>query len=219
MKKQKNNINKRTIYIVSNKKIVGINNLNLLKINYIDINIDLTNYDALIFTSKNAVNSLESSKLPWKDIDSYAISKVTANALKNCDSKLVYIGVSGHGDDFARELITHLKGKRALYIRAKKVVSNLINILNENNISCDEIITYKTVCQENITIKNLEKNSIIIFSSPSTVNCFFNNYNWDESYTAIAIGETTASYIPKDISKVVSKLQTIESCVQIAQTL
>ena len=173
----------------------------------------------MIFTSKNGVNSFSKSKLHWQDIDSFAISKVTANSLVKSNSKLVYTGISGHGDDFARELIRYLKGKKPLYIRSKKVVSNIVDILNENDIFCDEIITYETLCTETLDIKKLEKNSIIIFSSPSTIDCFFKNYNWDDSYTAIAIGDTTASYFPKDLNIVVSKLQTIESCVQKAKTL
>jgi len=219
LKKQKNCINKKPIYIASNKEIDGIYNLNLLTINYKNIDIDLTKYDALIFTSKNGVNSFSNSKLQWKDIDSFAISKVTANALKKSNSKLVYEGISGHGDDFAKELIIYLKDKKTLYIRPKKVVSNIKNILKENDIICDEIITYETGCRKILNIKKLEKNSIIIFTSPSTIDCFFKNYNWDDSYTAIAIGDTTASYFPKDKNIVISKLQTIESCVQIAKTL
>ena len=129
MKNQKNYINNRPVYIASNKKVVGTNNLNLLKINYLDMDIDITKYDALIFTSKNGVNSLLNSKLHWKDIDSFAISDITSNALKECNSNLQFTGISGHGDQFAKELIEYLKGKKALYIRAKKVVSNLKDIL------------------------------------------------------------------------------------------
>ncbi|MEA3553553.1 MAG: uroporphyrinogen-III synthase [Campylobacterota bacterium] len=219
MKNQKNNITKRVVYIASNKKIDGIYNLNLLTINYKNIDIDLSAYDALIFTSKNGVNSFLNSKLKWKQIDSFAISNVTGNALKKSNSKLIYTGISGHGDEFAKELVRYLKDKKPLYIRAKKVVSNIVDILNQNDISCDEIITYETACSKSLEIKKLEKNSIIIFSSPSTIDCFFKNYKWDDSYTAIAIGDTTASYFPKDINIVISKLQTIESCVQIAKTL
>ena len=219
MKKQKNFINKKPIYIASNKEIDGIYNLNLLTIKYKNIDIDLSKYNALIFTSKNGVNSFSKSNLQWKDIDSFAISKVTGNSLKKSNSKLVYEGISGHGDDFAKELVRYLKDKKPLYIRAKKVVSNIIDILKENDIICDEIITYETACSKTLNIKKLERNSIIIFSSPSTIDCFFKNYNWDDSYTAIAIGDTTASYFPKDINIVISKLQTIESCVQIAKTL
>ncbi len=219
MKNQKNNINNKKIYILSDKIVEGAKNLNLLKINYISIDIDLSKYDSLIFTSKNGVESFSKLNLNWKGIDSYAISKVTANALKNLNSNLIYDGISGHGDNFAKELLSYLKNKKPLYIRAKKVVSNLTNILNENGILCDEVITYETVCSDTQGIENFEKNSIFIFSSPSTIKCFFNNYKWDDSYTAISIGKTTSSYLPEDIKVIISKTQTIESCVDIAKTL
>ena len=48
------------IYLLSNQIYAEVENLEVFKIEYIESKIDLLKYDALIFTSKNAVYSLES---------------------------------------------------------------------------------------------------------------------------------------------------------------
>ena len=217
MKNQKNSLNHRTIYVGTNKNIEGVVNLNLLGINYFDVEIDLNRYDALVFTSKNGVLSLK--KYDLHNVNSYAISTVTANFIKDSGGNVVYTGIDGHGDKFAYELIEKLQGKKVLYIRAKEVVSNLVNILKSNNIDCDEIITYETKCEDNLDIKNIDKNGIIIFSSPSTVKCFLKKYSWDNTYHAIAIGDTTASYFPEYFNYLVSSQKTLKSCIELAKTL
>ena len=94
------------------------------------------------------------------------------------------------------------------------MVSNLVNILNHNEVECDELIVYKTVCKTFEKKVKLPKNSTIIFSSPSTIECFLKNVIWDESFTAVSIGDTTARYFPEYITPVVSDTASLESCVK-----
>ncbi len=209
----------RSIYIASNKQVKNAFNLNLLEINYINLEIDFTKYDAIIFTSKNAVYSIDGLTAIWKDIDAYAISDITYQAIKSAGGNVVYCGTDGHGDKFALELIDKLQGKRVLYIRAKKVVSNLTAILKENNIVCDSIVTYETKCADHISIDNLDKNAIIIFSSPSTINCFLKHYSWRDDFIAVVIGNTTARYLKNNMKYKIAPVTTLESCVELAQTL
>ena len=55
------------IYLLSNQKYSDVENLEVFHIEYIKSNIDLSKYDALIFTSKNAVYSLDSFNQEWKN--------------------------------------------------------------------------------------------------------------------------------------------------------
>jgi len=196
------------IYILTDKKVNGAINLPVFKINYIKQKIDFKYYDALIFTSKHALYSLEYYGEDWKILPSYAIAPMTSNIIKELNGNLVFTGATNHGDKFSLEIVDKLKGKKVLYLRGSKIVSNLIDTLK-----CDDTIIYESVCQENHKSLKLPKNSIIIFSSPSTIKCFFNNYDWDSSYKAISIGKTTAKYFPKDIIPIVSKTTSLESCV------
>lgn len=202
------------IYLLNNEKYPNTKNLDVFCIEYIPSQINIEYYDALVFTSKNAVYSLNSFNQDWKNIDSYAIAQKTASIIKENGGKVVFTGNSGHGNDFAKELLNILKNKKVLYVKALKTVSNLTDILKENNINVDEIITYKTTCSKKKY--KLEDNSTFIFTSPSSVKCFFKNYKWDKSYKAIVIGKTTASYLPKDIKYEISEKTSIEECIKLA---
>jgi uroporphyrinogen-III synthase len=206
------------IYLLSNQKYPNVENLEVFQIEYIKSNIDLSIYDALIFTSKNAIYSLDSFNKDWKKIDSFAIAPKTANIIKEMGGKVVFTGITSHGDEFAQELITLLKNKKVLYIKALKTVSNLVEILKENDVLIDELVTYQTSCKKsNIS---LEDNSVFIFTSPSSVECFFNQYKWKDNYKAIVIGKTTAKYLPKEVDYTISSETSIDECINLArQTL
>ncbi len=206
------------IYLLNNLQYEGVENLEVFKIEYIKSNIDLNQYDALLFTSKNAVYSLNSFNNKWKELDSYAIAPMTANIIKKEGGKVFFTGSSGHGDDFAKELIPLLENRKVLYIRALKVVSNLVEILKDNKIKIDELITYKTVCNENLNCV-LEDSSVIIFTSPSSVKCFFKKFSWRDSFQAIVIGKTTAKFLPKGIKYQISKMTSVQECIKLAHKL
>lgn len=206
------------IVLLSNSYFEGVFNLPIFDIEYIDLNFNITKYDALIFTSKNAIYSLDKSKLNWKGIESYVIAPKTAEVLKKYNANLVFTGVNSHGNEFANELIPLLKNKKTLYIRGEKSVSNLFTILKESGVDIEEQIAYRTVCS-NQKIQTLNNNSIIIFTSPSSVNCFFKNYSWQSTYKAIAIGNTTAKFLPQNVEVYISDVQSIESCISLAKQI
>ncbi|MBU3014811.1 uroporphyrinogen-III synthase [Poseidonibacter lekithochrous] len=205
------------IYLLNNLKYEGIENLEVFGIENIESDIDLSKYDALVFTSKNAVYSIDSFNKEWKKIPAYSIAEKTSNVIIEHNGNLVFTGLSSHGNEFAEELSHVLKNKKVLYIKALKTVSNIVGILKENSIDLDELIAYKTSCLE--TKKILENNSIFIFTSPSSVECFFKNYKWDDSYKAIVIGKTTADYLPKNINYIVSNKTSIDECIKLAKQL
>lgn len=203
------------IYLLNNQKFQDVENLEVFEIKHIKSNVNLQNYEALIFTSKNAIYSLDSFNQSWKKIPSYAIAPKTADIIKQLGGKLVFTGVTSHGNDFAEELITLLKNKKVLYIKALKTVSNLPEILKQNKILLDELVAYETSCKK-VDVK-LEKNSIFIFTSPSSVECFFKQYSWHDSYKAIVIGKTTAKFLPKNIKYEISSQTSVEECVNLAK--
>jgi len=202
------------IYILSDKKVKWAKNLPVLEIEPIKQEVDFSHYDALIFTSKNAIYSLNSMDNTWKKKPAYVIAPETAKIIKHLGGNLKFVGKEKHGDQFALEIVKKFKHQRLLYVKASKVVSNILEILNTNDIECDELVVYKTVCKKFDKTVKLPKNSTIIFSSPSTIECFFKNISWDESYKAISIGKTTAQYFPADITPVISDTTSLESCVK-----
>ncbi|VAY87033.1 Uroporphyrinogen-III synthase [hydrothermal vent metagenome] len=209
----------REIYLLSDKKFTGVKNLPTFVINFLQPLVDISHYDALIFTSKTGVISMEYMDSKWKEIPSYAISYNTAKMIKSSGGNVEYIGKNGHGNHFAQEIVPLLENKKVLYIRPKTVVSKLIDILNENNINCDELVTYETICKKYKKDDKPPKNSIIILSSPSTLNCFLDLFGWDDSYVAVSIGKTTLKFIPNYINVKVSEYTSISSCIKLAKSL
>ncbi|MDN5076597.1 uroporphyrinogen-III synthase [Aliarcobacter butzleri] len=207
----------KKIYLLNEQKHEDVENLEVFQIEYIKSDVDLKKYDALVFTSKNGVKAINSFDQDWKNIPSYAIAQKTANTIIKLGGVVEFIGNSGHGNDFAYELKDVLKDKRVLYIKALKTVSNLPNILKENGVFLDEIIVYKTSCKKSNII--LEENSIFIFTSPSSVECFFKQYSWKNSYKAIVIGKTTAEFLPSNINYEISSQTSVEECIKLAKQL
>ena len=205
------------IVLLSNIKYEGIQNLPVFDIEYLDVNIDFKKYDALIFTSKNAIFALDKLNSSWTNIDSYAIAQKTSEILKEYGSKLAFTGTFSHGDEFANELIPHLKNKKVLYVKGEKSVSNLFTILKDSKIDIEETIVYKTICSKKELNPPID-NSVIIFTSPSSIKCFFNKINWNKTYNAVVIGKTTAKYMPQNIEYKVSSTQSIEACIKLAKT-
>jgi len=207
------------IFILNNTKIEGISNLPLLQIEYLPSSIDMSKYDFLIFTSKNAIYSLNSFDTSWKKTPSFAIARKTEEIVLKEGGLVEYTGTSSNGNDFAHEIKAKLINKKVLYIRAEKVVSNLVEILKSHEVLVEELITYKTVCNKDERQIVLPKKSVIIFSSPSTIKCFFNQYEWHDSYKAVVIGQTTASYLPKYIDFHLPVKLSLEACIKLAREI
>ena len=207
----------KKIYLLNEQKHEDVENLEVFQIEYIKSDVDLKKYDALVFTSKNGVKAINSFNQDWKNIPSYAIAQKTANTIIKLGGVVEFIGNSGHGNDFAYELKNVLKDKKVLYVKALKTVSNLPNILKENGVFLDEIIAYKTSCKKSNII--LEENSIFIFTSPSSVECFFKQYSWKNSYKAIVIGKTTAEFLPSNVNYEISSQTSVEECIKLAKQL
>ena len=207
------------IFILSEKQYEDAQNLPVILIKHLSKNIDLSPYEALIFSSKNGVIAIDTLTDSWKNIPSYSIGTGTSKEIEKRGGTIVYEARSSYGDDFAKEIREKLSGKKALFLRAKVVTSSLNTILEDAGVILDEEVVYETVCAECKTLKTPPKGSIIIFSSPSTIECFFQCIRWDKSYTAVVIGTKTASYMPKEIPFEMPPKQSIPSCIEISKIL
>ncbi|WP_188108576.1 uroporphyrinogen-III synthase [Sulfurimonas lithotrophica] len=205
----------KNIFILNDQSVKYAKNIPLIKTTTLKSKLSLDIYDAIIFTSKNGVKHLNSMTNKWKNISTYAISTQTAKEVKKLGGKLTFVGKEKHGDEFALELVEQLSGKKKIaYIGAKDIVSNIKEILKKYNINCDHLPVYETKCVEYKKKIDLPDDSIIIFSSPSTVKCFFKNVQWKDTFKAISIGNTTKKSFPQNIIPIVSNNTTLQSCVQ-----
>ena len=207
------------IYLFSDKAYEGVVHLPLFEIVFESTPLNLEDFDAIIFTSKNSVKALEQSHTFWKEKKSYAIGEGTASFIEKFGGNLVFTCKDSYGDAFAKVLIPLLKTQKVFFPRAKEVVSSIFDILHNSNIQIEQRIVYATQCKHYPLSSAPLKNSILIFTAPSTVKCFLENFTWDESYSVIAIGNKTAEVVPSCITIIVSEVQSIEHCIALAKAL
>lgn len=181
--------------------------------------LDLEDYDTLLFTSKQAVKSAYYLNPKAKKIPALAIGFATAKSITSLGGILLYQAKAFYGKNLSQDIIQKFKDKRILYLRPKVVSFDSKAFLQKASISIEEKIIYETSCIAYNKEKKPKKNAIIIFSSPSTIKCFFKNFDWDKSYTAIVIGEATRKHLPDYIEYEIADIPLIDACVEKAREL
>ena len=210
----------RRIYLVSNTKTTdeSVINLSVSKIEFLKFEINLSEYDALVATSKNAFKALKFNGISCVNLPVFAIANSCAAAAKGLGFTQIYTGQNAHGDDFAREILPLLKGKKVLYLKGKDSASNFLEILQDGGVNIKAIIAYENVLNPCKMELKPPKDSILIFASPINVRNFLINFGWDESYQTISIGKVTAKEL-KFTTPIVSQNQDINACIALAKTL
>lgn len=207
------------IYLVgSNLEFKGVKTLILNEIKYQKFSVNLADFNAIVLTSKNSINALKFNSINAdENSEIFAIGETTAEFARSYGFNKIYTAINSHGNEFAFEILSHLKGKNVLFLRAKDTVSNIDEILASNGISFTQIIAYKNAFKPSNEPKPAPK-SVIIFSAPSAVRNFIKNYGWDDSYGVVAIGKTTANELKFTKNLKISNIQTINECINLAKT-
>lgn len=210
----------RKIYLISNTKTTdeSVVNLSVSKIEFLKFELNLSDYNVLMVTSKNVFNALKFNGISPINLPVFAIANSCAAAAREFGFSEIYTGQNAHGDDFAREILPLLKGKKVLYLKGKDSASNFLEILQNGGVNIKAIIAYENVLNPCKMELKPPKNSILIFASPLNVRNFLSNFGWDESYQAISIGKVTAKEL-KFTEPIVSQSQDINACIALAKTL
>ena len=210
----------RKIYLISNTKTTdeSVVNLSVSKIEFLKFELNLSDYDVLVATSKNAFNALKFNGISPINLPVFAIANSCASAARKFGFSEIYTGKNAYGDDFAREILPLLKGKKVLYLKGKDSASNFLEILQNGGVNIKAIIAYQNVLNPCKMELKPPKDSILIFASPLNVRNFLSNFGWNESYQAISIGKVTAKEL-KFTEPIVSQSQDINACIALAKTL
>lgn len=209
------------IYLISNTPFddESVEQILLCDIKFNKFNIDLSEFDALIVTSKNGINSLKFNSITLADILVFAIGKATALSCKEFGFTKIYEAQNSHGSEFGAEILEKLYGKKVLFIKAKETISNLDIYFNQNGIDISVIDGYENLILKKDISSKPKSNSILIFTSPINVRAFIQNLGWDNSYKVVAIGKATAQALKPYTDPIISKSQTIKDCVELAKSL
>jgi len=209
----------KDIYLLSPNSYAGTISMPMIEFFLTVSSLDLSPYDLLMFTSKQAVKSTNMLNSEWKNIPCLSIGSATTKQIELLGGKLAYQPKSFYAKALSEEIIMNFKGKRIVYIRPKEVAFNSKSFLASKGVIIDEKIIYETSCVKYDNSKKPKKNAIIIFTSPSTIHCFLKNFKWDNSYTAVVIGESTKKHLPKEVDAIVSDEPSIKACIQKAKDI
>ena len=201
------------IYLCSPKSFEGVESLPMIKFQRVANSLELERFDTLLFSSKQAVVFTNELNPKWKEKFIIAVGPATKQKALELGAKNIYYPKEFYGKNLAQDIIAKFKDKIILYPRPNVISFDHKTYLAQYGINIEEKIIYQTTCQKHPN-KTLEPNSIIIFTSPSTIECFFKNFKWHTSFQAIVIGKTTLKNLPKEVEKVfVAKEPTIAACV------
>jgi len=210
---------KKHIYLFSTSSHPDAISVNSLDIELLQPEIKFSLYDYFIITSKNASKALEKyAKDEFISKQAVCVSHQSALSYEVLGGSVLAVG-EGYGDNLQTIIQAHAKETKWLYLRAKEIASPFVKELQKEGYNIDEKIVYESTCAKNLTKITINKESILIFTSPSSVKCFLKNNTINKASKVVVIGSTTALSLPKNIEYIISKEKNIASCIEIAKNL
>jgi len=199
---------KQNTYLFSATSHKDATHINSLDFDFFKPDINFSNYDYLVLTSKKAVDALiHYEKRDYIHIPALCISKFTKEYYESFDGKVLDVG-SGIGSDLQKIIDTYPQDKKWLYLRAKEIAGDGLDV--------DEVIVYESRCSKEILDFKLKKEiSTLIFTSPSSVKCFLKNNTFNDTSKVIVIGKTTAKSLPDGVEFVVAQSSSIDECLRL----
>jgi len=209
----------RPIYLFSISSHPDAVSVNSLSITFFKPNIDFSQYDAFIITSKQASKALKQYQTQlFVDTPALCVSQASAKSYEALGGKVLDIG-SGYGDNLVKKIKNYPKNMRWLYLRAKIVASNFVQLCKQEGYDIDEVIMYESSCSKDILDIKIPEESVLIFTSPSSLECFLQTHTLSKRSRVIVIGKTTAKAVPEGVEYFISKDTTIESCMELAKEI
>jgi len=205
----------QNIYLFSTSTHPDAISINSLDIVFFKPKIDFSNSNYLIITSKQAVKALKQyDKEAYINKPALCISQATAKSFEALGGTVLKTG-EGYGDSLSQTIQEYPKSTKWLYLRAKEIASNFVQICLEDNYKIEEATLYESNCSTDIQNVNVEEDAILIFTSPSSVKCFSINNSILNTHKVIVIGKTTAKVLPKNIEYSLPQRPSIESCFKL----
>ena len=203
----------KNVYLFSTSSHPDAISINSLDITLLKPDIDFSQYDYFIITSKQVANALE--QYDTKILKpALCISELTASSYKDIGGKVLYVG-SGYGDNISEKIKTYPRITKWLYLRARVVASELVSVCKKEGFSIDEVIVYESSCSQDLQKMQIEENATLIFTSPSSVKCFLKKNTINEKIKVIVIGKSTAKALPVNVKYKISEKTSIQSCMDL----
>jgi uroporphyrinogen-III synthase len=202
------------IYLLSPLEKEGTLSLPMIEFSLVTDKIDFSSCDTLMFTSKQAVVSADAIDKKWKEFPSIAIGGATKRKIEELGGEVIYYPKEFYGEHLAKDIEAFFSDKKLLYLRPKEVSFDSKRYLEKVGIALEEQVIYETSCVKYTIDDKPKENATIIFTSPSTIKCFFENFEWHKSYIAILIGNATKEHLPKVCRYVIADEPLINACIK-----
>jgi uroporphyrinogen-III synthase len=206
----------RPIYLISKTPYDGVIHIPILTISFLtpEINFDL--YEGIIITSKQGALALKHYTPNWSTLNVICVGESTAQEMKKLGAKRIECA-DGYGVSISNLL--HRFSGRWLYCRPKIIASSWPSHAREEGMMVDEVIVYETTCNDAMERIDIAENGVLIFTSPSSIECFLQKYSFRGMHDIVVIGKTTQDALPLGIQSVLSQTTSVESCVEKAREL
>ena len=206
------------IYLFSKTPHHEVVHIPILDTTFFCPTIDFDRYDAIVITSKVAIEALERISPKWREKKILSIASATQQLAKAYGVELLQ-RADGYGDSLYSVIIERYSHLKWLYPRPKRVASDFFKRVVASGVSMDDIEVYETTCNSDAAHLEIDSDDILIFTSPFTIECFLSYYTFAPKQKVVAIGRTTAKALPSHIEVTLSDTPTINSCVTAAKSL
>lgn len=208
----------RPIFLLSLTPYPGVIHLPLLTIKTLRPKIDFARYDLIIATSKQVFTALDGIDTTWKERPVLAISQKTAEAAEAAGAAVIDVA-TGYGDALFALIKERYADKRLLYPRPKVKASDFTDRLRSESIAVDDVVIYETLCDEEALRRAIPEDAILVFTSPSAVQCYRRVQPFHASQQIIAIGSTTAAAFDPGQKILMPKVPSVPHAIELAKSL
>jgi len=209
----------RELYLLSPTAKEGVRHLPMIEFEITADEIDFRHCDTLMFSSKQAVKSAERIDPNWKNYPCIAIGGATKKQIERLGGEVIHYPKDFYADALAEDIVKLFSSRKLLYLRPQKISFDSKGFLAKQGIVLQEQIIYRTSCISYSEQEAPPEHAVIIFTSPSSIHCFLENFHWLESYTAVVIGRATQVHLPKGAEYVVADEPLIDACITKAKEL
>lgn len=209
----------KQIYLFATSQHPKATSVKSLEVKFLTPKIDFSEYDNLIITSKQTIKGLLAyDKSEFIDKPALCVSVKTAKAYEDFGGKILDVG-NGYGDGLYDMILNYPKDTRWLYLRAKVIASDFVERCIKKEYNINQEVLYVSECSQEIQNIRVNDDSTLIFTSPSSIECFLKNNKIHPDAKVVVIGTTTAKALPENIKYFVSDKTSIDSCVDLALNL